>query len=91
MSGHIVPLHANPTARRDVFATPCQGCGADVILRRAKAVRSHDRVAIPEIKPDVDARGRCMGGVARVAPSASRPTAGGLGAGIAVRPNCAPL
>ena len=32
------PLHANPTARRDVFASACQGCGADVSAsRKARA------------------------------------------------------
>jgi len=47
------PLHANPTARRDVFASACQGCGADVSCVAQSPCEAYDRVEIPEIKPDV--------------------------------------
>jgi transposase len=47
------PLHPNPTARRDVFASTCQGCGADVSCVAQSPCEAYDRVEIPEIKPDV--------------------------------------
>ena len=33
------PLHPNPTAKRDVFATTCRGCGADVSRCPAACLR----------------------------------------------------
>ncbi len=47
------PLHPNPTAKRDVFACRCQGCGADVSGVAQNACEAYDRVEIPQIKPDV--------------------------------------
>src|ERR1039458_3098930 len=47
------PLHPNPTAKRDVFAYRCQGCGADVSGVAQNACEAYDRVEIPQIKPDV--------------------------------------
>ena len=47
------PLHPNPTQRRDVLATSCQHCGADVSQTAQKPREAYDRIEIPEIKPDV--------------------------------------
>jgi transposase len=47
------PLHPNPTSRRDLFASCCQHCGADVSQRPQIACAAYDRVEIPDIKPDV--------------------------------------
>jgi transposase len=47
------PLHPNPTAKRDLFASSCQHCGADVAHRPQLACEAYDRVEIPDIKPDV--------------------------------------
>ena len=47
------PLHPNPTAKRDVFATTCRGCGADVSGAPQRVCEEYDRVEIPRIAPDV--------------------------------------
>ena len=47
------PLHPDPTSRRDVFASSCQHCGADVSRRPQIACEAYDRVEIPDIKPDI--------------------------------------
>jgi len=47
------PLHPDPTERREVLATSCQHCGADVSEVRQKPCESYDRIEIPDIKPDV--------------------------------------
>jgi len=47
------PLHPNPTSKRDVLATACQHCRADVSGARQTALHSYDRIEIPEIRPDV--------------------------------------
>ncbi|MDE2111515.1 MAG: IS66 family transposase [Alphaproteobacteria bacterium] len=47
------PLHPNPTSKREVMATQCQHCTADVSGVVQTAVQSYDRIEIPEIKPDV--------------------------------------
>jgi len=46
------PLHPNPTSRRDVLATACQHCRADVSGTPQAPVHAYDRIEIPEIKPD---------------------------------------
>ena len=46
-------LHPHPTARRDVRATSCQHCGADVSGQWQMACQAYDHVEIPDIKPDV--------------------------------------
>lgn len=46
-------LHPNPTAKRAVLATTCQGCGADVSGVRQSVCEEYDRVEIPRIEPDV--------------------------------------
>ena len=56
------PLHPNPTARRDIFASACQGCGAVVSCVAQSPCEAYDRVEIPEIKPGVT-RGSLHGGV----------------------------
>ena len=47
------PLHPNPTSQRDVFATTCEGCGADVSGVGQSPRQVYDRVEIPKIEPDV--------------------------------------
>src|SRR6266853_352435 len=47
------PLHPNPTQRRDVAASQCQHCRADVSGVMQTPVHAYDRIEIPEIKPDV--------------------------------------
>lgn len=47
------PLHPNPTRRREVLASRCQHCLADVSDVVQVAVHEYDRIEIPEIKPDV--------------------------------------
>ena len=47
------PLHPNPTRRRDVPASRCQHCRADVSGVVQTPVHTYDRIEIPEIKPDV--------------------------------------
>src|SRR5215211_2736241 len=47
------PLHPNPTAKRDVFATTCRGCGADVSGAPQRVCESYDRIEIPASRPDV--------------------------------------
>src|SRR5258708_40001333 len=47
------PLHPNPTQRRDVAASQCQHCRADVSGVMQTPVHASDRIEIPEIKPDV--------------------------------------
>jgi len=47
------PLHPNPTSKRDVFASACRGCGADVSGVAQSLCEAYDRVEIPDIKPDV--------------------------------------
>jgi transposase len=47
------PLHPNPTRRRDVMATQCSHCAADVSSVAQTAAHSYDRIEIPEIRPDV--------------------------------------
>jgi transposase len=46
-------LHPNPTRKRDMMATHCQHCAADVSAVVQTALQSYDRIEIPEIKPDV--------------------------------------
>ena len=46
-------LHPDPTARRDLFASSCQHCGADVSRRPQIACEAYDRVEIPDVKPDI--------------------------------------
>src|SRR5260370_11207556 len=47
------PLHPNPTRRREVLASQCQHCRADVSGVMQTPVHTYDRIEIPEIKPDV--------------------------------------
>ena len=47
------PLHPHPTQRRDVPASHCQHCRAEVSSVAQTPVHSYDRIEIPEIKPDV--------------------------------------
>lgn len=47
------PLDPNPTQRRDVFASTCPHCRADVSQSPQLACEAYDRIEIPNIKPDV--------------------------------------
>jgi transposase len=47
------PLHPNPTSKRDVLATVCEGCGADVSGVTQTVREEYDRIEIPGIEPDV--------------------------------------
>ena len=47
------PLHPNPSAKRDVFAATCRGCGADVSGSPQRVCESYDRIEIPASRPDV--------------------------------------
>lgn len=46
-------LHPNPTRHRDVPASHCQHCRADVSAVAQRPVHTYDRIEIPDIKPDV--------------------------------------
>jgi transposase len=46
-------LHPNPTRHRNVPASHCQHCRADVSGVAQRPVHTYDRIEIPEIKPDV--------------------------------------
>src|SRR5262245_22089853 len=46
-------LHPNPTHHRDVAATHCQHCHADVSAVEQKPVHTYDRIEIPKIEPEV--------------------------------------
>ena len=63
------PLHPNPTRRRDVPASQCQHCQADVSGVVQTPVHTYDRIEIPEIKPDVT-RVALLGGMC---PCCARP------------------
>lgn len=56
------PLHPNPTTKRDVLATFCTHCGADVSGTAQVVCEAYDRVEIPKIEPDVT-RVSVFGGV----------------------------
>jgi transposase len=60
--GAFRELHPSPTARRDVAATHCGNCHADVSGVVQTPVHTYDRIEIPEIKPDVT-RVTLLGGV----------------------------
>lgn len=47
------PLHPNPAHKRDMIATACQHCGADVSGVAQTACETYDHVEIPDIEPDV--------------------------------------
>ena len=47
------PLHPNPTTRRDMMATACQHCGADVCSVPRIICQAYDHIEIAEIKPDI--------------------------------------
>src|ERR1019366_1273586 len=51
--GAHLPLHPNPTTRRDIAANACQHCGADVSERPQIACEAYDHIEIPDIKPSV--------------------------------------
>jgi transposase len=56
------PLHSNPTTKRDVLATCCSCCGANVSGVAQVVCEAYDRVEIPKVEPDVT-RVSLFGGV----------------------------
>jgi transposase len=56
------PLHPNPSSKRDVLATSCTCCGADVSGVAQRVCEAYDRVEIPKVEPDVT-RVSLFGGV----------------------------
>ena len=55
-------LHANPTHERDIVASVCDRCGADVSQSPQEASEVYDRIEIPPIAPEIT-RVRLHGGV----------------------------
>jgi len=47
------PLDPNPTRRRDILASVCGHCGADVSGSRQEPCEVYDRIDIPPIAPEV--------------------------------------
>jgi len=47
------PLHPNPTKTRDMLASACQHCGADVSGAAQRVCEAYDHIEIPPIQPDV--------------------------------------
>ena len=47
------PLHPNPTAKRDVFASSCQHCGAFFLESPQFVCEAYDHIEIPPIVPHV--------------------------------------
>src|SRR5271165_3099229 len=47
------PLHPNPTQRRDVLASACGHCGADVSKSLQEPCEVYDRIEIPPIAPEI--------------------------------------
>ena len=47
------PLHPNPTHRRDVLASACGHCGADVSQSPQEPCEVYDRIEIPPIAPEI--------------------------------------
>jgi transposase len=47
------PLHPKPTHRRDVLASACGHCGADVSQSPQEACEVYDRIEIPPIAPEI--------------------------------------
>src|SRR5271165_5803191 len=47
------PLHPNPTHRRDVVASVCGHCGADVSQSPQEPSEVYDRIEIPPIAPEI--------------------------------------
>ncbi len=52
-AGAYRPLHPNPAHKRDMIATACQHCGADVSSVAQTACETYDHVEIPDIEPNV--------------------------------------
>jgi transposase len=69
------PLHPDPTQRRDILASVCGHCGADVSQSPQEPCEVYDRIEIPPIARD------CAGEPARRRLSMLRPALQGRGAG----------
>jgi transposase len=52
-AGSHRPLHANPTRKREVLASHCPHCQADLSAVAQSPLHAYDRIEIPAIKPDV--------------------------------------
>jgi transposase len=47
------PLDPNPTHRRDILASVCEHCGADVSGSPQESCEAYDRIDIPPIAPEI--------------------------------------
>jgi transposase len=56
------PLHHNPTAKRDLFATSCQHCGAFFLDTPQFVFEAYDHIEIPPVIPQVT-RISLLGGI----------------------------
>jgi transposase len=56
------PLHPRPTHERDIWASVCDRCGADVSQSPQQTCEAYDRIEIPPIAPEIT-RVRLHGGV----------------------------
>jgi transposase len=56
------PLHPNPTAKRDLFATSCQHCGAFFLDTPQFVCEAYDHIEIPPVIPHVT-RISLLGGI----------------------------
>ena len=45
------PLHPNPTSRREVLASTCKSCGADVSGVTQSVREAYDHIELPPIRP----------------------------------------
>jgi transposase len=82
------PLHPNPTSWRNMPATACQHCGADVSGTMQMACEAYDHIEIPAITPNVT-RITLYGGVCpccdqrfKAAPPADMPTGSPFGSNL---------
>jgi len=80
------PLHPNPTRKRDILASHCQHCRADVSGVAQEPVHIYDRIEIPQIKPDVTQVRLHAGICPCCAKRFIAEPAGRVGARLAVRP-----
>jgi len=47
------PLHPNPTSRREVLASTCKSCGAEVSGVTQSVCEAYDHIEVPPIRPEV--------------------------------------
>ena len=47
------PLHPDPTQQRDIRASVCERCGADLSQSPHEACEAYDRIEVPPIAPEI--------------------------------------